>query len=120
MAEFGRFFKAIRLKTGQSLRQFCLANGLDAGNTSKLERGKLPPPGRAVLDKYAQMLGLKEGSSDWFTFFDLAAAEAGRIPDDLMDDEELAGKLPLVFRTLRGERLTEEQLRDLAERIRRT
>ena len=62
MAEFGRFFKAIRLKTGQSLRQFCLANGLDAGNTSKLERGKLPPPGRAVLDKYAQMLGLKEGS----------------------------------------------------------
>lgn len=116
---FGGFFKELRQRRGQTLRQFCLNNGLDPGNISKLERGKVSPPGREVLEKYADCLGIKENSSDWFQFFDLAAAEAGRVPDDLMSDEKLVEKLPLVFRTLRGEKVSQDKLDKLAESIRR-
>ncbi len=116
---FGGFFKELRQRRGQTLRQFCLDNGLDSGNLSRLERGKALPPGREILEKYANCLGVKQDSSDWFEFFDLAAAEAGRVPDDLMSDQKLVEKLPLVFRTLRGEKVSQDKLDQLAEAIRR-
>jgi len=37
---------------------------------------------------------------------------------DILTDEDLAAKLPLVFRTLRGEKVPDEQLNQLAEKIR--
>jgi transcriptional regulator with XRE-family HTH domain len=118
---FGRFFKEIRLKTGLSLRGFCLKHGLDAGNISKLERGMAAPPqSREILEKYAGYLGITESSDDWYSFFDYAAASAGRIPPDMMNDAELVESLPLVFRTLRSPKLTADELRKLAEAIRRT
>ena len=116
---FGAFFKQLRKRKGLTLRKFCLENGLDPGNISKLERDKAPPPGREILERYAGALQIEEDSSDWFQFFDLAAAARGRIPEDLMSDRELVGKLPLVFRTLRGEKVSQEELDRLAESIRR-
>ena len=44
MSRFGAFFKQKRLELGLSLRRFCLEHGLDPGNISKLERGRLAPP----------------------------------------------------------------------------
>ena len=41
---FGEYFKASRIAIKKTLRQFCIENGLDPGNISKLERGLLPPP----------------------------------------------------------------------------
>ena len=41
---FGRFFRELRVKKGDTLRQFSLKHGFDAGNLSKLERGRLPQP----------------------------------------------------------------------------
>jgi len=118
---FGRFFKEMRLKTGLSLRRFCLTHGLDAGNISKLERGiAAPPQSRNILEKYAGHLGIIENSDDWYSFFDYAAASAGRIPPDVMSDSELVKNLPLVFRTLRSPKLTSDELRKLAEAMRRT
>jgi hypothetical protein len=32
---------------------------------------------------------------------DLAAAEAGRVPDDLLKDKAIGAKLPILFRVLR-------------------
>ena len=117
---FGEFFKELRIRRGLTLRAFCKTHGFDAGNISKLERGRLgPPQSREKLDEYARALGLEEGSDEWFEFYDRAAACAGQIPKEILDDEELVGKLPLIFRTLRGEKLTEEQMRDLMETIRR-
>ena len=116
---FGAYLRELRRQRGLTLRRFCLQNGLDPGNYSKLERGRLPPPGRERLADYARYFGLAEGSDEWANLFDLASADRGRIPEDLMTDEELVRKLPLVFRTLRGEKLTPEQLRELAETIRR-
>lgn len=116
---FGEFFKEMRLRLGMSLRQFCIEHGLDAGNISRIERGiSVPPQSREKLEEYAGYLGIEKDSDEWYDFFDYAAAAAGRIPQDVMSDEELVKKLPVVFRTLRGQKLSAEQLRGLAESIR--
>ncbi|MBM4030666.1 MAG: helix-turn-helix domain-containing protein [Planctomycetes bacterium] len=117
MGQFGEFFKQRRLALGASLRQFCLEHGLDPGNISKLERGRLAPPQHDKLEEYARLLGLQEGSDDWYRFFDLAAAEAGRIPRDIMSDAEAVGKLPILFRTLRGEKIPDEQLDEIVRKV---
>jgi transcriptional regulator with XRE-family HTH domain len=118
---FGEFFKEMRIKAGLSLRQFCMKHGLDPGNMSRIERGvAVPPQSRDKLEEYAVYLGIQRESDDWYNFFDYAAAAAGRIPEDVMSDEQLVSKLPLVFRTLRGEKLSAENLEKLAEVIRKT
>ena len=122
MGRFGEFFKAQRMKLGLTLRAFCEKHGLDPSNMSKIERGLLPPPQGEKLYEYAKHLGLKSGTNDWYEFCDLAATGAGRIPADLQE-EAMAGKLPLFFRTLResakdGGRDTEELLKELIEKIR--
>jgi transcriptional regulator with XRE-family HTH domain len=115
---FGDYFKKKRLRIGKTLRQFCLENGLDPGNISKIERGILPPPqSREKLTHYAKCLRIVEGSDEWLEFFDIARTDAGRIPDELLADKNIVAKLPLVFRTLKGQKLTEEQLEKFARAL---
>ncbi|MBU1207879.1 MAG: helix-turn-helix domain-containing protein [Proteobacteria bacterium] len=115
---FGQFFKKKRIKLGMTLRQFCMENNLDPGNISKIERGILPPPTNSEkLGQYAKFLDIKEGSNDWYEFFDLAYASSGRIPEEIVSNKDLVSKLPLVFRTLRGQKLTKDQLEKLAEKL---
>ena len=117
---FGDFAKQKRLGLGVSLREFCRENGLDWGNISRIERGvSSPPKSRKALEEYVKALKIKQGSDDWDTFFELAAISAGIIPEAVMKDEALVAKLPLVFRTIQGKKLTDKQLRDLAEVIRK-
>lgn len=117
---FGQFFKKMREKRGLSLRQFCVKNNVDPGNISKLERGLLPPPqSREKLEQYASFLKIRKGGPEWYEFFDLAAADSGKIPADIMSDENLMKKLPLVFRTIRGQKVSKEKLEELAEVIRK-
>ncbi len=119
-ASFGAFFKECRVRAGITLREFCRANGYDPGNLSKIERGHFPPPqSEELLRKYATALGLTPGDDDWLEFFDRAAAERGRIPEDILANEQVVAKLPVFFRTLRGKKPTREELEDLIERIRR-
>ncbi len=115
---FGKYFKKCRMALGKTLRQFCSENGLDPGNTSKLERGLLPPPqGREKLEEYAKFLKIKKGSDEWYMFFDLAAAETGRIPDDLMSEKKIGDKLPILFRTLRGQKVPDDKLEELIKKL---
>ena len=115
---FGEYFKALRIKKGLTLRAFCAEYSLDPGNMSKLERGLFAPPqDMDTLKKYAMHLGVKPGSREWHTFVDLAAAGAGRIPDDIASEKSLVQKLPVVFRTLRSKKLTREDLQRLIEKI---
>ena len=117
---FGEFLKEMRIKAGMSLRQFCIKYGLDPGNMSRIERGiAAPPQAREKLEEWAHHLGIERESEDWYSFFDRAYAIAGRIPEDVMSDDQLVSKLPLVFRTLRGEKLSAESLEKLAEMIRK-
>ena len=116
---FGQFFKERRIALRKTLREFCRENGLDPGNISRLERGLLQPPqGRETLESYAKLLKLKKGSDEWYTFFDLAAAETGRIPPELLEDKDVLEKLPILFRTLRGQKVPNEQLDALVRTIR--
>lgn len=118
---FGGYFKELRQREGLTLRNFCTKYGLDPGNLSKMERGLMSPPkSREVLEKYAEYLGLKKGDDEYYKFFDLIAICYGNVPSYVMDDPALVSKLPLVFRTLRGQEVPDEQLKDLAELIRRS
>ena len=117
-ALFGEYFKKKRLEMRKTLRQFCLENGLDPGNISKIERGILPPPqSREKLTHYAKCLGIVEGGDEWLEFFDIARTDAGRIPEDLLRDKDIVAKLPLVFRTIKGQKLTGDQLEKFARAL---
>ena len=114
---FGEYFKHKRIEMGKTLREFCREHDLDPGNLSKLERNRISPPQNdKTLRKYAQHLGLDE--EEWEEFEELAALGAGKLPAYL-SDEELVKKLPILFRVLKGQELTEEKLRQFAEMIRK-
>lgn len=114
---FGEFVKNRRITLKLTLREFCLKHKLDPGNISKLERGILPPPkSQGKLKEYAKYLRLKEGTDDWHQFFDLAAAESGKLPKELMEDE-IIDRLPLLFRTLRGKKISKDKLDELIRKI---
>jgi len=120
MPSFGTFIKDLRLKMGLGLREFCLKYGHDPSNWSKIERDKLSPPkDRETLEKWAEQLGLKEESKEWYLFFDLASISKGNIPSDILSDKELANMLPLFFRTVRGQKPSKDELLKLAEKMRR-
>ena len=114
---FGDFFKGKRLALKKSLRQFCQENGFDPGNLSKLERGILKPPGEKDLEKYAAALSIKKGSDAWNTFFEYADISRGEIPKEVLADDEIVKKLPLFFRTLKGEKVKKEKLAELIKLI---
>ncbi|MGH7135338.1 MAG: helix-turn-helix domain-containing protein [Pirellulales bacterium] len=117
---FGDLLRKYRQRSGLTLRNFCLKHGFDAGNYSRLERGRFPPPQKEeLLEKYATALELSRGSDEWIEFFDAAATARGQIPKDLLDDAQLVAKLPLLFRTLRGKQLPPDRLDALIERIRK-
>jgi hypothetical protein len=78
-----------------------------------------PPEGPDVLDRIASALGLEQGTADYERLMDLAAAAKGRVPQDLLSDEEVAARLPILFRTLRSKPLSGEQLEKLIESIRK-
>lgn len=115
---FGDFVKNRRKELRLTLRSFCLEVGVDPGNFSKIERGILPPPkDRETLEKWAKALKIKE-AQQLQELLDLAAISKGRIPDDVISDRELAQHLPLIFRTVRGDKITDEQFEKLKNLIR--
>ncbi len=117
---FGEFFQTLRQERGLTLRDFCKKAGADPANISRMERGAMPPPeDHEILERYALGLDLKQGSNEWYKFFDLASLTKGMIPKSIMDDQELVKKLPVFFRTLRGQKPTEQELKRLAEKLRK-
>lgn len=126
MKDFGTYFGELRRRnTKLSLREWCGEHGFDAGNVSKMERGKLlPPPSYEKLGEYARALKVEEGSDEWFEFLDRAAASRREVPADLQDDEQLMDLMPVLFRAYRneagsGEPISDERLKKLLEIIRK-
>jgi hypothetical protein len=118
---FGSFIKELRIQQRVGLREFCLEHGHDPSNWSKIEREVLPPPrDEEMLREWATQLGIKRGSDDWLKFFEYAAVDTGRIPDQLLRDEKLVEHLPLFFRTLSGQKPSREDLEKLMKLIKGT
>ncbi|MES2523229.1 MAG: helix-turn-helix transcriptional regulator [Gemmatimonadota bacterium] len=121
MAEnlFGNLVAARRQDLRLTLRKFAALAEMDAGNLSRIERGvAAPPQAEEVLARMADALALALGTPERERFVDLAVTANGRIPTDLMADDEVMASLPLLFRTLRGAPLTEEKLERLVDAIR--
>jgi len=120
MREFGSLFKQLRAKTGLTLRKYCEQFELDAIQISRIERGLLPPPkDRVRLEFYAKSLGLKEGSEDWNTFFDLALA-SNKSFEDKIRRPALLEKLPIFLKSIYNGKLDDEKLDKLLELIRKS
>lgn len=116
MITFGAFIKSLRIKNSLTLREFCRIAKLDASNWSKIERDLLPPPkSRQILEGIAGILNLQAGSEDMNTLFDLAAISY--IPPELIGDQKVVDKLPVFFRTIRGEKPTRKELEQLIETL---
>jgi len=117
---FGGFFESLRQRNHLTLREFCRKADADPGNISRMERGAmLPPKSPEILHRYATALGLREKSEEWQTFFDLAAVAQGMVPVDLLSEQEIVKALPLFFRTLRGQKPTPEEMKRIAEKIKK-
>lgn len=116
---FGEMVRAKRKNMRLGLREFALRAEVDASNLSKMERGLIPPPqDHDLLGRICGALELEPGSDECTRLTDQAAAERGEIPKDLMEDEELLARLPVLLRTVKNKRPTEEQMDQLIEIIR--
>ena len=111
---FGEFFRLSRIAVGFTLRSFCERFGYDPANISRLERDLLPPPeDKNKLEALANALSIKKETKKWVEFFDLAYLSKGKIPMDISSQKEINQYLPLLFRTVRGKKLSKDKLQKL-------
>lgn len=115
---FGEYFGDLRRSRGVTLREFCREHNLDAGNTSKLERGVLRPPSADKLVRYAEALGLQPDSPEWHEFFDRAAISRGEIPPAILSEPAIVAQLPALFCRLGRRPLCMEEIDRLVDLIR--
>jgi transcriptional regulator with XRE-family HTH domain len=115
MKHFHQFIQEMRIQRDVSLREFCREAELDPSNWSKVERGIADPPkSKEVLNRIARILKLNTEETN--ELMDLAMIDS--IPPDLRPSDEVLAKLPIFFRTVRGEKPTETELRALIEKLR--
>lgn len=116
--KFGPKLRDIRVRQGLTLRRFCDHAHVDPGNYSKIERGLFAPPGPEKIEKYLVALGIETGSDEYIDLLDLAAVDRGELPRTMLDDEALLAELPVLFRTLRGDPVDDDQLDKLIDIMR--
>lgn len=117
---FNQFFKARRMALG-TVREFARKNDLDVAYVSRIENGiTTPPKDFEKLSKLALALGIVEGSDEWQEFMDLAAVAKNELPEDLKNNEKVAAVLPAFYRTLRNEKLDEDEAQKLLDLIRKS
>lgn len=118
MEHFGTFIRNIRRSKRIGLREFCSSLKFDSSQWSKIERGVLQPPkDQKVLSDIGRILGIKKPSHEWSLMLDLAALGRGRLPNDIAANDYVLESLPVLFRTIRGDDPTEEELRAIVDII---
>ena len=114
---FGQYVKDLREKSGLSLRQFCRLADVDASNWSKIERDLLPPPkSRQQLNDLASIMGIPKESEEWNTLLDLAAI--GHVPKELWNNQSVAERMPVFFRTARESKIDKAMIEEIKELFR--
>jgi len=118
MNTFGDQLRKRRKELRLGLRGFALRAGMDPGNLSKIERGRLrAPQSDDVLERICLALEYELGSDEAQALRDLAAAETGRIPPEILDDQEVMVRMPVLLRTVHNKQLSPEELDRLIEMI---
>lgn len=114
MKNFHQFIKEKRMEKEITLREFCRNAELDPSNWSKIERGLAEAPkSKEFINRIAVALELN--SEEKATLQDLAIIES--IPEDLRPEEKVLEKLPIFFRTVRGDKPSEAELQKLIKLI---
>ena len=116
---FGESVRERRKELRLGLREFAQRSGMDPGNLSKIERGRLAAPqSEEILNRICGALEWVPGSKEADSLKDHAAAENGQIPEEVLADEIVMAKMPLLLRTVQNKQLEPEQLDRLIELIR--
>jgi transcriptional regulator with XRE-family HTH domain len=116
---FGVLLKQRRRERNLTLREFAARAGIDPGNLSKIERGRLDPPqDRGLLDRLCRALGYDLEDAHAKELRDLAAVEAGRIPHDILSNEAAMTRMPVLMRTVHERNLTGTEIDTIIEMIR--
>jgi transcriptional regulator with XRE-family HTH domain len=118
--EFGAYLKQLRREAGFGLRQFAEMIGDAASNYADIESGVRQPWPRTPdkLRHVAESLGLEEGSHKCDKLFMLASNNVA-LPPDLASVVDMPG-VPVFLRTVGELRPSEEELRKLADSLRRS
>ena len=119
LKKFGEVLKKLRISRELSLREICKLVDYDASNWSKVERGIISPPSdKKILSRWAKVLGIKSETEEFEDFIDSALVAQGIIPEDILSRTDAFKYLPAVFRTLRNEKPTKEEVDRLIELLR--
>ncbi len=117
---FGDYVRKKRLACRITLRAFSQALGYDPANYSRVERGMAPPPASEErLKAIASQLHIPLDSEDYREMRRLASLGRGEIPRAALSDAEVMAKLPVLFRTLEGDKVDDGMLDELYEALRR-
>lgn len=111
---FTDFIKERRLGLDLTLRQFSQNAGYDVAYISRLENGLITPP--SDIDKLkalAKAYSIQLGSETWIEFSDLAAASRKTVPDDTFANPVVPRFLPVFYRKMRKDKLTEDDIKQL-------
>lgn len=113
---FHEYLKNLRMVREMGLRELAHKIGWDVGNYSKIERGLLSPPQK---EEFIEQLAsaLKLSADERQKLSDMSALSSGKIPADIADDMKRYEFLPVLMRTIANKQLTDEQLKELTERV---
>ena len=118
--KFGDYVKQRRVAKRITLRAFSEAVGYDPANYSRMERGLLKPPTNPEkLAGFARELGMNRAGDEFKEMVRLAAISRGEIPPAILSDEAVLAKLPVLFRTLEGDKVEPEMLDELFEAMKK-
>lgn len=116
--KFSDYFFQKRIKLGYTLRQFCKTKGLDPAYISRIENNIILPPQNPDKAKaLAIALEIERNSTEWIKFFDLLAASHKTFPEDIKNDPKMIHLLPTFYRTLRREKINQEDIEELRKII---
>jgi hypothetical protein len=85
-----------------------------------MERGQLmPPSNQEKLGAFARELGIPHDGEEFREMIRLAALGRGAIPPAILSDEAVLARLPVLFRTLEGDRVDGDVLDELFDAIKK-
>jgi transcriptional regulator with XRE-family HTH domain len=119
MSTFGRLIRERRRELQLTLGDFAERADIDAGNLSRIENDRVAPPqNQAVLNRICVALGYDVDHPEAKHLRDVAAIQNGRIPHDIVENEEVMAQMPLLLRSVAKHRLNPEEVDRLVELIR--